>query len=56
MKNQKRFLSLLLIVALVLSTVPLPNNQVFASDWEQCLHCGQYRSPDYLCDSCGGVV
>ena len=54
MKMQKRFLVLLLIIALVLPMIPLPNNQVHASDWEECVYCEKMRSQDYLCDSCGG--
>lgn len=54
MKIQRKLLSLLLIILILLSIIPLSNTSVHASDWEECAHCGSYRSPDYLCDSCGG--
>ena len=54
MKTKKRILPLLLIMFLLLSSIPFLSIQVSAGDWEPCAHCGEYRSPDYLCDSCGG--
>ena len=27
---------------------------LLASSWEECVHCGENRSEDYLCSDCGG--
>ena len=56
MKFRKKLLPLLLILVFMFSIVPFTDNSVpvHAGDWEPCAHCGEYRSPDYLCDTCGG--
>lgn len=54
MKIKKILLSLLLITALILPGILLPNiTYVLAEEWEQCVYCGHNRSADWLCD-CGG--
>lgn len=54
MKNIKRIFILVLILVLLLPYLQIPDSNIHASDWEECTYCGAMRSPDWLCDSCGG--
>lgn len=54
MKNKKKLFILILILVLLLPYIQLPDTNIHASDWEECTYCGKMRSPDQLCDSCGG--
>ena len=53
MKTRKKFVSLLLALLMVIGLLPITSIPVYAWD-NSCTYCGEGRSDDYLCSSCGG--